>query len=490
MGQRVKLRPWQKREIKKIFDNPAITRRAILSFGRKNGKTALAAFLLLCALCGPLARRNSQLYSAAQSRGQAAVLFELAAKIVRMSPALKAYVKIGDTSKKLSCPSLGSVYQALSAESKTAHGLSPVFIVHDELGQVRGPTYPLYEALETAAAAQQSPLSIIISTQAATDADLLSILIDDAAGGHDPKTTLSLYTADKELDPFSVKAIRQANPAYNDFQMASEVKSQAAAAKRMPSAQPAYLNLILNQRVEAHSPFISRTLWQGAEGAVPLDMGDNPVYLGLDLSSTQDLTALSLIAEIDGKFYHRPYFWLPEVGLVDKSRADRVPYDLWQQQGYLLTTPGQAVEYDFVADFLRGIFDSHNVRAAAFDRWNFKHFRGSLHRAGFSEDEIENCFVEFGQGFRSMSPALRETESILLASRLVQDGNPVMNMCAGNAVVQTDPAGNRKLTKAKSSGRIDGMVSMVMALAAAQSDQPEALAISPWEDPDFRIGQF
>lgn len=169
VGKPVQLREWQRKEIKRIYDNPHGTRRAILSFGRKNAKTTLSAFLLLLHLCGREHRLNSQLYSSAQSRDQAAILFSLAAKIVRMSPALHGFVGIRDSAKQLYCPELGTIYRALSADATTAYGLSPVFIVHDELGQVKGPRSELYEALETATGAQENPLSLIISTQAPTD---------------------------------------------------------------------------------------------------------------------------------------------------------------------------------------------------------------------------------------------------------------------------------------------------------------------------------
>ena len=203
VGKPVKLRTWQQSDLRKIYDNPEGTRRAILSFGRKNGKTALAAFLLLLHLCGPEARANSQLFSAAQSRDQAAILFGLAAKVVRLSPDLSGVVAIKDSTKQLYCEELGTLYRALSAEASTAYGLSPVFIVHDELGQVKGPRSELYEALETATAAQENPLSIVISTQAPTDGDLLSILIDDGLANHDPRVVVSLYTSDPSLDPFA-----------------------------------------------------------------------------------------------------------------------------------------------------------------------------------------------------------------------------------------------------------------------------------------------
>jgi phage terminase large subunit-like protein len=219
VGQPLRLQDWQKDILRLIYDNPHGTRRAIISMGRKNSKTTLSACLLLAHLCGPPARNrpNSELYSAAQSRDQAAIIFTLATKMVRLNPLLTRTVRIQETAKTLVCAELGTRYRALSAEANTAFGLSPSLIIHDELGRVRGPRSPLYEALETAVGAQESPLSIVISTQAATDSDLLSILIDDALSGHDPTTVIKLYSAPPELDPFSEAAIRAANPAFGTF---------------------------------------------------------------------------------------------------------------------------------------------------------------------------------------------------------------------------------------------------------------------------------
>jgi phage terminase large subunit-like protein len=477
VGKPVKLREWQKREIRKIYDNPHGTRRAIVSFGRKNGKTALAAFLLLLHLCGPEAIANSQLYSAAQSREQAAILFALAAKVVRMSPQLVEFVGIRDTAKQLHCPELGTLYRALSAEASTAYGLSPVFIVHDELGQVKGPRSELYEALETATAAQETPLSIVISTQAPTDADLLSVLIDDASQGHDPRVVLSLYTAPPDAEPFEEETIRLANPAFGDFQNAEEVLAMAADADRMPSREAEYRNLILNQRVEASNPFISKSVWESCGGPVAEFTG--PVYMGLDLSETSDLTAAVLISQIAGVWHARPIFWLPEDGLYERARQDRVPYDLWKKRGQLEVTPGKSIEYEWVAIRLRTVFDEHDVRKVGFDRWNWRHFKPWLEKAGFSEEELSR-FVEFGQGFQSMSPALRDLESDLLNGKIQHGMHPVLTMCAANSVIQTDPAGNRKLSKSRSRGRIDGMVALTMAKGVAVVEPPKP-------PPDYQI---
>lgn len=467
VGKPVRLSAQQREWLEDIYDSQ--TRTFILSMGRKNGKTAFSAFLLLLHLCGPEARPNSQLFSTALSRDQAAILFALAAKIVRMSPDLSKYVLIRDTAKQLACPELGTLYRALSADAPTAFGLSPAFTVHDELGQVRGPKSELYEAIETASAAQDAPLSIIISTQAPTDSDLLSLLIDDALTGADPTLKVRLYTSPTDQDPFDEATIRQANPHYDSLMNKTEVLRQAENARRLPSREAEYRNLILNQRVESQSPFVSRAVWD-SNGAAPESIERRKVWGGLDLSSVSDLTALVLVSE-GGDVV--PTFWLPEEGLAEKARTDRVPYDVWKRQGDLRTTPGRTIEYEFVAEYLRGVFDRCDVQAIAFDRYNMRFLKPWLTKCGFTEHELER-FIEFGQGMVSMSPALRELEAQLLAGKLRHGKHPVLTMCAANAVVKTDDAGNRKFTKAKSTGRIDGMVALAMAVGVMPTQiEPE-----------------
>lgn len=466
VGKPLKLAPFMRDDLRAIYDNPHGTRRAIISRARKNAKTVEAALIVLLHLVGPEHKPNSQIISAAQSRDQAALLFALAAKIIRLSPDLHAEVQIRETAKQLLCPALGTHYKALSAEATTAYGLSPALTVHDELGQVRGPRSELYEALETATAAQEEPMSVVISTQAPTDSDLLSVLIDDAKAGYDHRVILRIDTSPDGVDPFSEEAIRAANPAFDHFMNKAEVLAMAEDARRMPSRESEYRNLVLNQRVEASSPFVSRSLWKTC-AAAPKPIDDVPVFGGLDLSEVKDLTALVLIGSVASCWQVHPTFWLPKDGLVDKSRADRVPYDQWQKQGKLVAAPGKSIDYEYVALWLREQFERYDIRKIAFDRWRFKHLKPWLIKAGFSEKEVEEKFVEFGQGFQSMSPALRDLEAEILNGRIAHGDHPVMNMCAANAVVQIDPAGNRKLTKQKSSGRIDGMVALAMAMGVA-----------------------
>jgi len=477
IGTPVRLADWQKREIIRIYDNPRRrTRRAILSFARKNGKTALAAMLLLVHLCGPTSVVNSQLYSTAQSRDQAALLFALAAKMARMSPTIKDILIIKDGLKQIVCPERGTMYRALSAEASTAYGLSPVFVVHDELGQVRGPRSELYEAVETATGAQEAPLSIIISTQAPGDGDLLSILIDDALAGHDPATVIALYTVPKDddtLDIFARDTIAMANPALGNFLNPAEVLAMADDARRMPAREAAYRNLILNQRVEAVSPFVTPSQWKACD-APTADMTGREVFGGLDLSEIADLTALELIGRDDsGVWDVASTFWLPGDNLYDKANRDRAPYDLWMRQGDLICPPGPVVSYEYVARYLFDeVFARYRVGKLAFDKWNFSQLKPWLLQAGFSEQVIKDKFVEFRQGWQSMSPAIRELETLILTKKIRHGGNPVLTSCMMNAVVARDPAGNRKLDKKKSTGRIDGAVALVMAVGVAPLRKP------------------
>ncbi|MEM1142736.1 MAG: terminase TerL endonuclease subunit [Pseudomonadota bacterium] len=481
MGQPVKLLPWQKKIIRGIYDSP--TRRAIISFGRKNGKTSLSAFLCLLHLVGPMSRPNSQLYSAAQSREQAGVLFDLMVKTVRQSAELSAVIGIRESAKQLYCEERGTMYRALSAESTTAYGLSPVFVVHDELGQVIGPRFPLYDALETAAGAQEAPLSVVISTQAANDGDLFSVLIDDAAAAHDPETKLFMYSAPENLDPFSDKAIKAANPAYGAFLNTKEVRSTAEAARRMPSQEASYRNLILNQRIARESPFVAQSVWMACGKEPRSEDFAQGAVMGLDLSRRVDLTALVMVGKgVDGEWSVHSEFFAPKIGLRERAQHDRVPYDLWAEQGYLTLTPDQTVGYDFVAHRMVELCEEYGIREIRFDRWGIPELKTQLGLIGADDLPLE----PHGQGFKDMSPALAALEAELLNQRLRHGNHPILTWCAANAVADSDPAGNRKLNKKKATGRIDGMVALAMAIggAAVEEAQPPP---SPWEDENFSI---
>lgn len=458
IGKPIELQKFQRDFILQIYDNPERTHTAILSIARKNGKTALIAGLLLAHLCGPEAVQNSQIVSGARSKEQAAVVFELARKMVEMSPILSKLVRVQPSGKRLIGLSKNVLYKALSAEGKTAHGLSPVLAILDEVGQVVGPTDKFVSAITSAQGAYENPLLIAISTQAPTDADMLSVWIDAQRNAPDPRVVCHVYEAPKDCVLDDRKAWAAANPAMGKFRSVGDIEKQCRQAIEMPANEPEFRNLILNQRVEAVAPFVSSTVWKDNGGECgPID--GKKVWGGLDLSSVNDLTALVLVTE-DGGVHSE--FWLPAEGLVEKSRKDRVPYDLWKKQGYLNTTPGRAIEYEFVSEFLRGLFDRCNVQVMAFDRALFTHLRPWLSKVGFSEDELEK-FIPYGQGTLSMTPALRELEVKLLNKQLRHSSHPILEMCAKNAQVVGE-SGARKFDKRKANRRIDGMVALAMAV--------------------------
>ena len=490
VGKPLVLMEFQKRFIKAVYDNPNGTRRAYLSIGRKNGKSALIAAIVLAHIVGPEAKQNSQIVSGALSQKQAALVFKLMQKMIGLDATLrqKGVTRIVPSQKQIIGVQMNVEYSALSAEAGTAHGLSPILAVLDETGQIKGPQDDFIEAIETSQGAYENPLLIAISTQAATDNDLFSRWLDDAETSEDPRIVSHCYRAPEDCDLLDRDAWKAANPAMGEFRSIEDLEALAVRADRLPSDENKFRWLYLNQRIEATAPFVSRKSWQACSGAVlELEPGA-VVFGGLDLSEVSDLTALvlvspvqdGLIAPVQTVWHVHPTFWLPGQGLREKAKADRVPYDDWRKSGHLVATDGPTVDYEFVAAHLWAVAQQHDVRKIAFDRWNWRHLKPWLSKVGFTEDQLDGdnaIFEPMGQGFQSMSPALRDLESAILNGGIAHGGHPVLEMCSQNAVVQMDPAGNRKLAKHKSRGRIDGMVALAMAMSVAGTweDNSEAL---------------
>ncbi|MCW0232911.1 MAG: terminase large subunit, partial [Ferrovibrio sp.] len=270
----------------------------------------------------------------------------------------------------------------MSAEAKTAMGASPLLIIGDEWGQVRGPQDDFIDSLLTSQGAHENPLQIIISTQASGDADWLSVQIDDAKRSQDPRIVCHLYAAPEGCDLMDESAWRAANPALGIFRSEDDLREQMQQAQRMPSMENSARNLLLNQRVSTESPFVSPDVWKACAGGVS-NFGQSPVFAGLDLSARTDLTALVLICQDDdGVWQVQSHFWTPEQGLQDRARRDRAPYDVWVKQGFLRTTPGATVDYAHVAADMLEILDGLDVQAIAFDRWRIGELRRELDRLG------------------------------------------------------------------------------------------------------------
>lgn len=457
VGQPIVLAEFQKEFIRAIYKEGV--RRGYLSIARKNGKTGLIAAILLAHLDGPAAIQNSQIISGARSRDQASLVFSLAAKMIQLSPVLRDRIRIVPSSKRLIGLTCNVEYRALAADGTTAHGLSPVLAILDEVGQVKGPRDDFVDAITTSQGAHDAPLLLAISTQAPTDNDLFSIWIDDAKRSKDSRIVSHVYEAAKDADVVDEDAWLAANPAMGLFRSRADLEDQADQAARMPSAEASFRNLCLNQRVQLTNPFVSRSVWE-LNGAPPEPIEGQMVYVGLDLSAKTDLTSAVVVFESDGITHVHPYFWLPEQGIKDKAKRDRVPYDVWAEQGFLYLVPGATVDYEFVITKLGELLQESVIMGVLFDRWRIDVFNRDLQRLG-----MEFPMVPHGQGFKDMSPALDAVEEALLNSNVRHGMHPVLTMCAANAVITKDPAGNRKLDKHKANGRIDGMVALCMAMS-------------------------
>lgn len=459
IGKPVVLDKFQKRFILAVYDNPTGTRRAYLSMARKNGKTATIACILLAHIAGPEAVQNSRIISGAMSREQAAEVYNYASKMVQLSPKLSARVRIVPSHKRLIGLSLNVEYQAVSAEGKTAHGKSPILAILDEMGQIRGPNSDFVDAIVTAQGAYENAMLFAISTQAPNDNDLFSIWLDDAKESGDKRIVSHVYAADKDCELLDEEAWKAANPALGIFRSKKDLKEQAERAERMPSFEPTFRNLILNQRIEMVAPFISRSIWllnsQDPDDAV---FYEEPVYAGLDLSAKNDLTAL-VLAAFREKWHIKCIFWTPEKGLRERAKNDRAPYDVWAKDGFIRPTPGASIDYEYVARDIAEATDGMNLQALAFDRWRIDLIKKEFDRIGFKAP-----LKEFGQGFRDMAPAIDTLETLLLNEKLAHGANPVLTMCMANSRVEKDAAANRKLNKAKATGRIDGAVALCMAI--------------------------
>lgn len=483
VGQPFRLMPFQECFVQAIYDNKSGTYQALLGIGRKNGKSSVIAAICLAHIVGPEARQNSQIVSGARSREQAALVFKLMQKMISLSSELRKITHIIPSQKAIIGKRMNVEYRAISAEAGTAHGLSCALAILDEIGQIKGPNDDFVEAIVTSQGAYDDPLLVAISTQAPTDNDLFSRWLDDAETSRDPKIVCHLYTAPEDCDLMDRDAWLAANPAMGVFRSVNDLEEKAKKADRLPTEQNSFRWLYLNQRIDATAPFISRKIWMecGREPR-PLQPGA-AIYGGLDLSEVNDLTALVLVSPVDGDWHVYPTFWLPENGLREKSKADRVPYDVWHKEGHLNAIPGPSINYEYVAHELKKIFDDYDVRKIAFDRWNWRHLKPWLERAGFNDKQLDGdaaIFEPFGQGYQSMSPALRDLETVILNRSMAHGGHPVLNMCMANATVQADPAGNRKLSKVKSHGRIDGAVALAMAMSVAGT----------WEDKTVDLDDF
>jgi phage terminase large subunit-like protein len=465
VGELMHLEDFQRQWVLAVYDNPHGTRLAILSIAKKNGKTPLIAALVLAHLAGPEARTNSQIVSGAMSQTQASTVFKYAWKMIQANPKLQALVRVQPSLKTLQGLAANVEYRAISRQKKTAHGIAPVLAILDELGQIRGAQDDFVEAIETALGAYDDSMLVVISTQAASDADLLSTWIDDQVRNPSPTTVCHVHMAQQaDCDVLDEAAWREANPALGVFRSVKDMRALAEKASRMPSFEGAFRNLNLNQRVAQEKLAFAPSVWRLGAGAVdPKIFRDGrPVHLGIDLSQRTDLSAVVASTTDDaGNVQLLPFCYAPMTGLEDRVRRDKAPYDVWVREGQMRAVPGASIDYDWLCDDLVIELEGMNIASVQFDRWRIDVLKAAARRTGFAANVA--LWVDVGQGYRDFSPRFEAFESALMHGHIRHGNHPLLLMGAANAKATADPSGARKLDKLLSTQRIDPLVAAVMA---------------------------
>jgi phage terminase large subunit-like protein len=357
----------------------------------------------------------------------------------------------------------GSTFQALSAEARTKMGLSPSFVVYDELGSARD--RDLYDAMDSAQGARANPLMLVISTQAADDLAPLSVLVDyglrvKAGDIDDPAFHLTIYQAPPDDDIMSEETWRKANPAMGDFRSLADIRRQAEQANAMPSQENRFRNLILNQRVQAEAKFVELGKWKACNGEAQIPDGAK-VFGAVDLGATKDMSALALVwADAADNYHVQMHYWLPG-RILDRVNEDKVPYDAWHRQG-LLTNDGDSTDPKLVARRIAELNGRYRITAIAFDAWRIVELQRELDAIG-----CRVLLTPHGQGFKDMNGAVDVLERLIIQERIRHGGHQVLAWNAANAVVRRNADGFRKLDKEKSSGRIDGLQALAMAFSLA-----------------------
>lgn len=471
-GKPFELIDWQEQIIRDLFGvlKPNGYRQfntAYIEIPKKQGKSELAAAVALLLLCGD-GEERAEVYGCAADRNQAKIVFDVAVDMVRFCPALSKRVKILESQKKITYLPTNSSYQVLSADVANKHGFNTHGVIFDELHTQ--PNRKLFDVmLQGSGDARMQPLYFLITT---AGNDINSICYEvhqkaiDIAEGRkvDPTFYSVIYGAAEDEDWTDPEVWKKANPSLGITVGIDKVQAACESAQQNPGEENAFRQLRLNQWVKQSVRWMPMDKWDACAFPVSEDDLEGRIcYGGLDLSSTTDITAFVLVfppLDEEDKYYILPYFWIPEETLDLRVRRDHVPYDLWERQGTLMTTEGNVVHYGYIEKFIERLGERFNIREIAFDRWGAVQMVQNLEGLGFT-------VVPFGQGFKDMSPPTKELMKLVLEEKIAHGGHPVLRWMMDNIFIRTDPAGNIKADKEKSTEKIDGAIATIMGLDRA-----------------------
>lgn len=477
-GQPFVLEPWQRELVRELFGRKLPDGRRqystlYLEVPRGNGKSTFAAGLALYLLTVE-GEQSAKIYGAAADKAQAAIVFETAEKMVEASPQLAKGIT-AYRNKTMEFAESGSKYIVLSSEAYTKHGLNPSGIIFDELHAQ--PNRDLYDVLVTAMGKRAQPLMVMITT-AGYDRNSICWeqheyarkIIDGTIS--DPTWLARIYAADAEDDWTSPAVWAKANPNYGVSVREEFLRQQCASALQSPAYQNTFRRLYLNQWTQQENRWIDMAAWDGCGAALP-DLAGRRCFGGLDLASTTDIAALVLVfaPEAEGEpVCLLPFFWIPQDSMIERERRDRVPYSTWVRQGLVEATPGNVIDYAYIRQRINELARRYEIAEVAYDPWNATQLSLQLQDDGLT-------MVEMRQGFASMTAPSKELLRLVLAGQIAHGGNPVLRWMADNVTAKSDPAGNVKPDKGKSTNKIDGIVAAIMGLARMTANASDGRSV-------------
>ncbi len=458
------LAPWQRELIiKPLFgwkreDGSRKYRRVFVFVARKNGKSTMGSALAIYLLSSD-GEIGSQVYSAASDRGQAGIIHEDAKTMIKQSPELST--RIQSFRNSIIYEKTASFYKVLSRAADNKHGFNSHGIIFDELHTQ--PNRELWDVLTTSIGSRLQPL-VIVFTTAGYDRNTICYEQYDYAKKvrdgiiKDDEFLPVIYETDPQDDIQDPKAWAKANPNLGIGLKLDYVTKEAARAVNEPSYENTFRRLQLNQWTTQETKWITDELWM--RGNKPLDLQalrGRTCIIGLDLSTVRDLSVVLLDFKIEAKHYILPFFFCPALSARERTKKDGVNYDLWIKQGYIIETPGNSIDYEYIEKKLMELKEVYKIKKVEYDPWRAEQIIPKLIDQGFTCEP-------FGQGFKSMSNPTKEVEALLLNENIVHGGNPVMRWMCSNVMIVADPAGNIKIAKDKSTEKVDGMVALVEAI--------------------------
>lgn len=472
-GKPFELLEWQEKIIRDIFGTlkPNGYRQfnmAYIEIPKKNGKSEIGATVALYLLCAD-GEIGAEVYGCASDRQQATIVFDVAVSMVRQNPSLAKRCKILTANKRIIYKPTGSFYQVLSAEAYTKHGLNVSGVIFDELHSQ--PTRDLFDVMTKGSGdARTQPLFFCITTAGNNVNGIcyeVHQMATDILEGRktDPTFYPVIYGTKQDEDWTSPEVWAKANPSLGITIDIEKVQAACERAKANVAEENVFRQLRLNQWVKQAQRWLSISKWDACKVEfTEKDLEGRVCFGGLDLSSTTDLTSFVLVfppTDDDDRYYVLPYFWLPEETIDLRTRRDHVQYDVWKKEGIFNTTEGNVVDYDYIESTIVELGQRFNIKGIAFDRYYATQFVQHL------ESEYGFEMIQFGQGFYSMTAPTKEFEKLVLSQKIAHNGHKVLRWNIDNIIVRTDPAGNIKIDKAKSTEKVDGAVALVMALSRA-----------------------